>query len=124
MTTANSVCTSFSAASSEFGQNKPWYVYPRSTKATSPEKIPVISKSFKEHIYLHYFLRMLHSENLSRMSIALGQPRNDYSTHTELKHEAYHMKCSTNSVTWAMTNINCYNINDYFIINLLHAFYK
>lgn len=24
---------------------------------------------FKEHIYLHYFLRMLHGANLSRMSL-------------------------------------------------------
>lgn len=72
-----SICMNFSIASSAFGKTSRDTCSPRNTIGNHEvqKKYQLFRSLFKEHIYLHYFLRILHVENLSRMSAALGQPR-------------------------------------------------
>jgi hypothetical protein len=66
---------------------------------------------------------MLQGENLSRMFAALGQTR--YYGYSTLNENTKRITHAVRVVTWAMTDVNWnININDYFIVNLLHALYK
>ena len=78
----------------------------------SGKKYQLFRSLFKERIYLHYFLGMLQGENLWRMFAALGQPLY-YSTLYTIPRPNKSTKCSSSSVIWAVTDVNCYNnIND------------